>query len=116
MTEYLTLVSARLARVAIENKDFQNLISSQDREETLFYLDPPYFETEKYYQNVEFKREDHERLYNSLKNIKGKFILSYNDCPYIRELYKGYNIKEVTRFNNLSFKTKEFRELIITNY
>lgn len=116
MSEYLNLVSARLARVIIENKDFEDLIISQDKEKTLFYLDPPYYETEKYYQNVDFKKEDHVRLYNLLKNVKGKFILSYNDCDYIRELYKDYNIKEVCRFNNLSFKTKEFKELIITNY
>jgi len=116
LPEYLELVSERLSRVAIENKDFEDLIISQDREKSLFYLDPPYYETENYYKNVEFKREDHERLYNCIRNIKGKFILSYNDCEYIRELYKDYCIKEVSRFNNLSFKVKEFKELIITNY
>ncbi len=35
-----------------------------------------------------------------LDNIKGKFILSYNDCDYIKELYKNYNITEVDRTHN----------------
>lgn len=41
--------SARLRNVVIENKDFEKLIKQYDRPNTLFYLDPPYFETEDYY-------------------------------------------------------------------
>lgn len=113
--EYLDLIQKRLERVVIENKDFEELIKQQDRKDTLFYLDPPYYNTEKYYQ-IKFTSDDHIRLNNALKSIKGKFILSYNDCPFIRQLYANYNIKEVTRNNNLSLKNKEFKELIITNH
>ena len=37
---------------------------------------------------------------------------------YVRELYKGYNIEEISRNNSLAGKTKtsEFKELIIRNY
>jgi DNA adenine methylase len=33
---------------------------------------------------------DHRKLRELLDNHKGKFILSYNDCEEIREMYKGY--------------------------
>jgi DNA adenine methylase len=68
----------RLAKVVIENKDFQKLIGQYDRPVSFFYLDPPYFETEGYYNNVGedgFRREDHIRLRNTLMKIEGKFLL-----------------------------------------
>ena len=42
----------RLAKVVIENKDFEKLIGQYDRPVSFFYCDPPYFETESYYKNV----------------------------------------------------------------
>ena len=114
--EYLTEIEERLksgAGVVIENKDFEKLIKVYDRPNALFYCDPPYRTAQKYY-DVPFSDSDHERLKNSLSNIKGRFILSYNDDEYIRELYKDYNITAVERQNNLSSGT--YKELIITNY
>lgn len=117
--EYLTDIKQRLNTVVIENKDFENLIKVYDRPKALFYLDPPYHGTEKYY-NTGFNNEDHERLKECLKSIKGKFILSYNDDEYIRELYKEFKITEVDRRNSLleryADKDKKYRELIITNF
>lgn len=113
--EYLTAVSERLKRVVIENKDFQKIISSYDKKDTLFYLDPPYYKAERYY-TVKFTKADHECLKETLCNIKGKFVLSYNDCEYIRKLYKGYNIVEVCRRNNLLPEHPQYMELIIKNF
>jgi DNA adenine methylase len=88
MITYLTDIQKRLSGVVIENKDFQDLLKIYDKEDALIYLDPPYYGTERYYQN-KFSEEDHIRLNDCLKNIKGKFILSYNDCEFIRDLYKS---------------------------
>ena len=66
-----------------------------------------------------FTADDHVRLRDILANIKGKFILSYNDDEFLRSLYKGFNIHEISRKNNMTAhagKSKEFKELIITNY
>lgn len=92
-------------------------MKTYDRESALFYLDPPYYEAEKYYPD-RFMPEDHERLKDALTRIRGKFILSYNDCPEIREMYKGYSITGVERQDNLVMKTnpRRYRELIIKNY
>ncbi len=114
--DYLTEIENRLksgAGVVIEHKDFENLIKVYDRSDALFYCDPPYYKTEKYY-NVSFNQEDHERLKRCLKAIKGRFILSYNDDNYIRDLYKEFNITAVERQDNLS--SGKYKELIITNY
>lgn len=116
-TEYLTKVKARLKNVVIEQKDFADLIKVYDRTEALFYLDPPYTGTERYYE-VLFTSTDHQRLFDILKNIRGRFILSYNDDPKICNMYKDFHIDKVVRNNTLSGKnnTKQFEELIITNF
>ena len=117
--EKLPAYQQRLRKVIIENVDFEHLIKTYDRPNALFYLDPPYVDSEKYYTAYQFSESDHYRLYNILKNISGKFILSYNDCEFVRNLYKDYNIKSVSRINLLpsteNNQTK-FNEVIITNY
>jgi DNA adenine methylase len=112
-TDRFAKISQRLKNVVVENKDFENLIKVYDRPKALFYCDPPYHTTERYY-DVQFTEDDHLRLKTALDNIKGKFVLSYNDDEFIRELYKNYNIIEVTRQNNLS--SGEYKEVIIKNF
>lgn len=110
--------SRRLSNTVIENKDFEALIHQYDRVDAFFYCDPPYFETEGHYE-VKFAKSDHERLRNTLANSLGKWMVSYNDCEYIRELYSGYNIEAVTRVNSLALRydnTAEYPEVLITNY
>lgn len=111
-------VNERLANTVIENKDFEALIYQYDREDAFFYCDPPYYETEGHYE-VEFTKEDHIRLRDTLANIKGKFLLSYNDCPYIRELYKDFYIESCERQNNMAMRydgSSQFAEVLISNY
>ena len=52
-------------------------------------------------------------------NINGLFLLSYNDCPKIRELYKGcyfYDFKRVHSMRQKYEAGSEFPELLIANY
>lgn len=116
-TKYLEVIEQRLSNVVIENKDFEGLIKTYDKKDTLFYFDPPYYKTEKYYA-VDFKPEDHERLKTSIDSIKSKFILSYNDCEYIRALYEDYNIIEIDRNDSLNSRngSRRYNELLIKNY
>ena len=115
--EFLNEVSKRLNKVVIENQDFEKIINNYDKKGSLFYLDPPYYQVEKYYQN-RFQPEDHVRLKETLDKIEGKFVLSYNDCKYIRNLYRNYKIIKVERLNNLAQKEEKpiYQELIIKNY
>lgn len=63
----------------VEQRDFESCINNWDSEKTYFYCDPPYYIVGEgnYYSNHSFSRNDHERLANCLKSIKGKFSLSY---------------------------------------
>lgn len=117
VSKYLPQIKDRLKYVVIENVDFERLISIYDRENALFYLDPPYIGTEKYYK-LPFTMEDHKRLAMVLKNIKGRFILSYGDEPIVRELYSWCNIFSTSRKNQLAGapKNKSFLEVIIKNF
>lgn len=110
-------IQKRLSGVLIENKDFEDIISTYDKESALFYLDPPYHRSEKYYK-YKFDENDHISLKDALENIKGKFILSYNDDEFVRELYKDYLILPVERSNMLQASTnnKKFSEVIIKNF
>lgn len=109
----------RLKFVTIENMDFNKLISIYDRPEAFFYCDPPYVGTEHYYKNTGgFNIDKHIELRDSLKMIKGKFLISYNDCDVVRDLYKDFNIiqtKEITyTLSDKGYKT--VKEVFITNY
>jgi len=112
----------RLKYVTIENLDFRELISRYDKDEAFFYLDPPYVGTENYYKNIDgFGMREHEELAELLKNIKGKFLLSYNDSPVVRELYKDFKIVKsspmrYTLGENAHKRKKVVSELFIMNY
>lgn len=115
--DLLRQASNRLNKVVIENVDFGQLLKTYDRPSSLFYLDPPYYEAEKYYPD-RFNPEDHIRLREALGKIRGKFILSYNNCTEIKEMYSGYRIIEVVRQDNLVTKnqSRNYKEIIIKNY
>ncbi len=112
--------SNRLKGVIIENMSFSKLITQYDSKEAFFYLDPPYVSTEHYYKNTGgFGQKEHEELANLLKDIDGKFLLSYNDCSLVRELYKDFNIissKEIRYSLNNKNNSKKVKEIFITNY
>lgn len=106
-------VEKRLEKVVIENLDFCELIKRYDCESSLFYCDPPYSRTERYYSEG-FGRDDHERLKAILSQISGKFIVSYDDSEFIRDLYRDFEIIPVERQNNMA--RGWFKELIIKNF
>lgn len=121
IAELLPLYKERLQDVIIENRDFENLIKTYDRPKAVFYIDPPYISTEKYYNKkyCNFTIDDHKRLNSVLKGIKGYFILSYNLCDFVENEYRDFNIRYVSRKNLLPsqpINRKEFKEVIITNY
>jgi DNA adenine methylase len=110
--------SRRLKDTVIENKDFGDVIKQYDRENAFIYCDPPYYLTEGHYA-VEFLKEDHYRLRDTLAGCQGKCLVSYNDCEFIRELYQGFQIESVSRLNNLAQRYdngSEYAEVLISNY
>lgn len=85
--ETLSQAHLRLQRCCIEHLDWQKCITKYDRPSTLFYLDPPYWQTEGY--GVPFNMDQYEAMSRLMRSIKGKAILSINDHPDIRQVFKG---------------------------
>ena len=71
----------------IENLDFEKLLMKYDNEKAFHYIDAPYYGLESYYSSNEFGIKDHERLYECLKNIKGRFAMSYYSFPQLEDWY-----------------------------
>lgn len=113
--------AGRLQKVVIENKDCVKLIRQYDRPESFFYCDPPYYNADQYYEAVSTDGFDHAGLADALLGIKGKFLLSYNDCPEIRALYDrpGIVVEGISRLSNIAQRYengKQYPELLISNY
>lgn len=107
----------RLKNTYVENLSFEKIIDKYDREHSFFFCDPPYIETCGY--GNKFAEEEHILLAKKLKEIKGKFLLTINDHPLARELYKEFNIREVKVNYSIAKENSargKYNELIITNY
>jgi DNA adenine methylase len=108
----------------VENMDFEDVIKKYDSSTTYFYVDPPYYIVGEgtYYSNHDFDRNDHERLSNVLKNIKGKFSLSYYDFPLLSEWFPKDQYKWVSKEFVKAAAAKKGKtqtmgeELLIMNY
>lgn len=108
--------SRRLQNVFIENMDFEPLIRSRDKEGVFFYCDPPYYQAEQYYEGS-FTEDDHRRLHEVLSKARAFVMVSYNDSPFIRELYRDFYIFSTERPDSLSHKKgQQYGELVMTNY
>lgn len=107
--------SKRLENVVIENRDFESVIRQYGQEGTFLYCDPPYYEAECY--EVVFPKADHFRLHRLLAETPAFVMVSYNNCPEIRELYDDFWIFLTTRPNSMSLTAgSEYEELVMTNY
>ncbi|MEM7047816.1 MAG: DNA adenine methylase [Pseudomonadota bacterium] len=115
--ELVRMLHKRLRRVVIEALPFEDCLRRYDRVQTLFYLDPPYYGHEHDYGPI-FSREDFARLAAILADIKGRFILSINDCEPIRELFAGFEIEPVeTVYTAAGYVNprKPAKELLVSN-
>jgi len=93
LEEDLSQAHLRLARVCVEHLSWQKCIEKYDRAFTLFYFDPPYWQTEGY--GVPFDRSEYSRLAEMMKTMKGNAVLSINDHPDIREVFRDFPLKTV---------------------
>jgi DNA adenine methylase len=118
MEEELSAAHLRLSRVYIENAGFEKVLTRFDRSGTFFYLDPPYYRCEEDYGKGIFSREDFTRLRDILAGIQGRFIMSLNDTPEVRELYKMFRMVSVKTSYSVSKKGSKggFGEVLIMNF
>ena len=114
----LELAWQRLANVQIESKDFRDIIPRYDRPHTFFFLDPPYWQIPGY--KHDFAEQDFIDLEKILSNVKGKFLMTLNDTPEVREIFQRFDIKTTTLKYSIATtknsRKKSRTELLISNF
>jgi DNA adenine methylase len=109
----------RLSGVVIECLSWADLIPRYDGAGTLFYLDPPYWGCENDYGKAMFERADFARMAEVLAGISGKFLLSINDVPQIRQIFAAFPLKPVTTSYTIgrdNDRSNNRDELLISNF
>jgi DNA adenine methylase len=96
----------------ISGDAFEVLEQNLNNESAYFFIDPPYtIAGKRLYTYFDI---DHERLFELTSQLKGKFMLTYDDTPAIRQLAKRYNLQ----FRTIPMKTTlhfEKNEIIISD-
>ena len=104
-----------LTAVDFHNVDFTEFLKDPANNKTLLFLDPPYYLDKKsklYGHNGDMHETfDHQQLFTMLQEQKN-WLMTYNNCEYIRELYKAYVIIEVGWSYGMN-KSKASSEIII---
>ena len=114
LAKALTEVASRLARVQLERLPYQEVLRQYDRPTTFFYLDPPYVGVDCYQHN--FSDQQFVELSVLLRSLKGRFLLSLNDCPKAKEWFAAFGRREIT-FTYTAVRTpRNFHELLFANY
>lgn len=112
-------VSKLLQGINIEQRPFVQVPIAKD---DFYYLDPPYHKNYNGYDGAGFGDSEHEKLTklcHKIDAVGGKFMLSNSDTPFVRGLYKSYDIDVVAASRMVSCKGEQRgkeNELIIRNY
>lgn len=100
--------------ITIENACFTESIS--ENRDKFLYCDPPYYIESALYgvKGNAHENFDHVGLFKILKDRDG-WVLSYNNCDEIKELYKDFKIV-YPRWSYGMNKSKSSSEILILNY
>ena len=113
--EIIEQAHRRLARVQIESLPYERILEKFDRPTTVFYLDPPYWGPKLYRHN--FSESDFRLLAERLARLRGRFILSLNDRPEVRETFADFYVRrEEIAYTAQARPAKRYGELLITNF
>lgn len=112
----LEAVHERIAPVTIERLRWQDFLRRYDRPGTLFYLDPPYFNSEGDYGAGMFSQAEFAEMADVVGSLKGRFILSLNDHPEVRAIFARFAIEAVETTYQVSGngRAQKAHELIIS--
>jgi DNA adenine methylase len=109
-------IHERLAGVIVEQLSYAAVIEQYDTPETLFYLDPPYWDCEGDYGADAFERGDFDKLADQLDQIGGQFVMSINATDGARETFARFDIAEVDTIYSVGSGGKSFKELIVSRF
>lgn len=121
--ERLKVMPKILENVEITNKDYEKILNNEG-ENVFLFLDPPYFSATNsalYGKNGNLHKSfDHEKFAENLKICPHKWLLTYDDSPFIRELFSFANIQDWNLTygmkNVTANSSQKANELFISNY
>lgn len=113
LIRYVDELKDKLRGVRIYNQDYKKVIARWDNPHAVLYLDPPYMGMERYYEGQAI---DPYELAEVCRHIQGKFILSYNISPQIRDAFRGFHFYRVRVPYTSGLGGKSKHEYLITNY
>jgi DNA adenine methylase len=117
--ENLRAATKELASAEIRQHSFEHV---PIRPKNFYYLDPPYHKTFSSYDRSGFGDADHENLAKFCAKLHEAgcfFMLSNSDTPFVRKLYKDFQIENVQASRMVSCKGNQRgkeSELLIRNY
>lgn len=111
--ETIRELNLRLDRVTIENLDWEKCISTYDRSETFFFIDPPYTHCSATLYDG-WSIADVQRLATKLSGLKGKWVVTLNDHPDIRRIFSGCRQQAIKRPKGIGGGGKEYGEVILS--
>ena len=115
LPELIENAHKRLERVQLECAPYEEVLRRFDRPTTLFYCDPPYYARKLYRHNL--SDADFVSLAERLGKLRGRFILSLNDVPEVRKLFRDFYIQEVElHYTAQKAAGRRYKEVIITNF
>lgn len=104
----------RLSGVQLEALPYERVLTRYDRPTTFFYCDPPYVGVELYQHN--FSDGQFIELARRLATLKGRFLLSINDCPKAREWFAAFACRPIQFTYTSTRQPRKFAELLFANY
>ena len=107
----------------ITNLDYEKLVK-QEGENVFIFLDPPYYSATKsalYGKNGNMHKSfDHVKFANTMKDCEHKWLITYDDSEYIRDLFSFANIMPWELMYGMRNVTEgsdqKGKELFISNY
>lgn len=116
LEETLSAAHLRLASAYIEHLPWRDCVAKYDRPHTLFFMDPPYWETEGY--GVDFGWPEYQALADVMGTLQGRVILTLNDHPAIRALFSPFHIERAEHTYTLGggAKAKDVGEVLIFSW
>ena len=85
--------------------DFVDDLSRQSGGRSLTYFDPPYFtKGHELYTNY-YQAADHVAIACRVKRYSAPWVMTYDDCPEVRELYKRFRVLD----SEISYSAREVR-------
>ncbi|MFT4020045.1 MAG: DNA adenine methylase [Acinetobacter sp.] len=93
LSKRIERIGEHASQIKVYNRDALELLSNADQllpKNSLIYLDPPYYvKGQGLYRNF-YQHDDHVLIRKELDQVKTKWIVSYDNCTEIKEIYQGY--------------------------